>query len=340
MTQQDALTPRATISDVALLAGVATSTVSRALSNPGRVQGATRKRVELAAAELNYLPNPLAKSLRMGRTGVVALLIPDVTNPFYFDMVRGNQAQLRASGCFQLLCDTDESPEVEMQVLQRLGKTADGAILGATRLSDEQVLEVAGSMPLVIINRTVGQVPSVVIDTSSTMSQAVEHLYSLGHRHIAYISGPATSSSAASRWDAIETAGRRLDVDVTKIGPFTPTEMSGAAAADATLNSGATACIAFNDLVAIGMLRRFSARGICVPTDISVVGCDDIFGADFCNPPLTTMTSPTQQAARIATMMLTDQLQPEGARYARTRATLPTHLTIRGSTGPAQISSE
>jgi LacI family transcriptional regulator len=100
------------------------------------------------------------------------------------------------------------------------------------------------------------------------------------------------------------------------------------------LNTGATACVAFNDLLAIGMLGRFAERGVSVPGDISVVGCDDIFGADFCNPPLTTITAPIEQAGRVAVSILLAQLNGTGA-AGRHAATLPTHLTIRESSGPA-----
>ena len=147
----------------------------------------------------------------------------------------------------------------------------------------------------------------------------------------------------------IERAGRvakRLGVRVARIGPHAPFVDSGAAAADAAVNAGATACIAFNDLIAIGMLTRLRERGVRVPEDMSVVGCDDIFGADFCNPPLTTMTSPIERAGRVAIRMLLGRLGaapsasgddlPDG--HAAGAVALPTHLTVRESTGPAPTS--
>jgi LacI family transcriptional regulator len=124
-------------------------------------------------------------------------------------------------------------------------------------------------------------------------------------------------------------------VEVRRLGPFAPKTQSGAAAADAAVHSGVTACIAFNDLIAIGMLQRLRERGIRVPEDMSIVGCDDIFGADFCNPPLTTMASPIEQAGRVAVSMLLAQLNPLAGGGARSRSVMPTHLTVRGSTGLA-----
>ena len=102
------------------------------------------------------------------------------------------------------------------------------------------------------------------------------------------------------------------------------------------MHSGVTACIAFNDLIAIGMLQRLRERGIRVPEDMSIVGCDDIFGADFCNPPLSTMASPIEQAGRVAVSMLLAQLNPLAGGGTRSRSVMPTHLTVRGSTGPAR----
>ncbi len=128
-----------TIRDVAELAGVATSTVSRALARPDRVNPRTRVRIEEAAAELNYVPSSQARGLSSGRTNAVAVLVPDITNPFYFDIIRGTQHQLKAAGVTQLLVDTEESSEMELDALHKMRKSADGFILAASRLSDAQL---------------------------------------------------------------------------------------------------------------------------------------------------------------------------------------------------------
>jgi LacI family transcriptional regulator len=149
------------------------------------------------------------------------------------------------------------------------------------------------------------------------------------------MAGPLTSQSSTLRWNALAAAAEDRGVEVRRLGPFAPKTQSGAAAADAAVHSGVTACIAFNDLIAIGMLQRLRERGIRVPEDMSVVGCDDIFGADFCNPPLTTMASPIEQAGRVSVSMLLAQLNPLAGGGSRSRSLMPTHLTVRGSTGPA-----
>ena len=121
----------------------------------------------------------------------------------------------------------------------------------------------------------------------------------LGHREIVYAAGPDTSWSNERRWRALAKTAEGYGVTALRVGPFAPRKYAGAAAADAVLHAGATACIAFNDLLAIGMLARFRERGVDVPGDVSLVGCDDIFGADFCNPPLTTLTAPFMLLRRV-----------------------------------------
>ena len=328
----------ATLRDVAALSGVAASTVSRALSRPDRVHWATRLKIEQAASTLGYRP---IKSLgRPPASGAlsIALVIPDVTNPYFFGYIRSTQRQLKARGLSHVLIDTEEDVELEAQAIEPGRYPVAGYIMAATRLSNDQLIEAAQNLPLVTINRDVPGLPSVIIDTAAGVRHVAEHLYSLGHRDIAYIAGPPTSWSDARRWEALQEVGRTLGCTIQRIGPYPPKKQSGAAAADSLLNTSATACITFNDLMAIGILMRLRERGINVPTQMSVAGCDDIFGADFCNPPLTTLTAPVDQAGRIATDLLLSRLSHQSAGPARNRVVLHTHLTVRASTGvPARV---
>ena len=319
-----------TMRDVAERAGVAVSTVSRVMTNPERISATTRQLVLSAARELGYRG---ASRPPAGR-GSIALVVPDITNPFYFDVIRGSQERLRDSGYTQLLVDTEESPHAELAALDALAGSCAGAILAATRLSDEQVRALAERLPLVTVNRHIDEIPSVLVDTPTAYGQAVDHLVSYGHRRICYVAGPEGSASSRQRWAAAEAAGRRLGADVIRIGPFNPKPNSGAAAADALLASSATAGLAFNDILAIGMLQRFAARGIRVPDEVSVVGCDDIFGADFCSPPLTTITAPTRRIGSEATSMLLALAGGTEPRLGRL-VELPVPLTVRQSPGPA-----
>jgi len=329
-----------TLADVASKAGVAISTASRALANPGRVNATTRERIARIAGELGYSPNSPARALTSGRTGAIAVLVSDVTNPFYFGIIKGTQRQLKASGYSQLLIDTEESDQNEDDLLHRLRSSFDGAVLAASRLSDRTLAELASQLPIVAVNRQTRGVSTVFIDTPKGIEQAVEHLVSLGHRDIAYVSGPETSWPNEGRWRRFVKAGTQHGVRTRRLGPFSPLRSAGAAAADALLNTGATAAIAFNDLLAIGMLQHLAARGIRVPSEMSIVGCDDIFGADFCNPPLTTLTAPIEQAGRLAVTLLLAQLEPGSDAAQRRSTTLPTHLTVRSSTGPVPRSEE
>ncbi len=326
-----------TIADVARHVGVATSTVSRALTRPGRISEDLRQRVVAAARELGYRPNPQARSLTSGRTGCVALLVADVTNPYFCGLIRGTQTQLRAYGYRHLLVDLENSLEIESAALAELPGSVDGLVVMGAHVPDERLAAVARRLPIVVINREVPDVPSVVVDTATALAEALAYLASLGHRAVAYAAGRTRSWSDARRWAALEGAARELGIACRHLGPFAPGLQAGAAAADAALHAGVTACLFFNDILAIGALKRFAERGVRVPHDISVVGCDDIFGADFCHPPLTTVSAPTELVGRTATDMLLARLRAaDDPAPFQDRITLPAPLVIRSSVGAAR----
>jgi DNA-binding LacI/PurR family transcriptional regulator len=321
-----------TILDVARVAGVATSTVSRALSQPGRVSETTRRHVANVADQLGYRPNAQARSLSSGKTRSLALLIPGVTNPYFFDLIRGTQTEAKVRGYRHMLVDTEGLAELEDEYLRELTGSVDGVVLAGSRLSDERVFEIAASLPMVVVNREIEGVASVVVDTSTAVTQALNYLASLGHSRVAFLGGPITSWSNRKRWEALQAASARLDIECLNLGHFGDTQ-SGAAAADAALHHKVTAGLFFNDMLAIAGLKRFAELGVSVPGDFSVVGCDDIFGADFCNPPLTTLTARIDEVARTATNMLLTRLL--GLPTVREHERVPASLTVRQSTGPA-----
>jgi DNA-binding LacI/PurR family transcriptional regulator len=251
--REDMARAAVTISDVARAAGVATSTVSRALTRPGRVSEDMRQRVERVAIELGYYPNPQARSLTSGRTHTMALLIPEATNPYFFDLIRGTQSEAKVRGYRHMLIDTEASAEVEARVLAELTGAVDGVVLTGSRQSDSQLLEASKRIPIVVVNREIDGVQSVVVDTSTAVTRALEYLVSLGHRRMAFLSGPVGSWSSERRWMALERAAAELNVECTRIGPFADMQ-SGSAAADAVLHFGATAGLFFNDMLAIGAL--------------------------------------------------------------------------------------
>lgn len=324
------MTRNVTLREIADAAGVATSTASRALSRPDRVNVTTREKVLQVARELGYRS-------AMVQNGTVALVVPDVTNPFYFGVIRGTQAQLRAADFVHVLVDTEESATVENAALERLVGTADGVVLAASRMSDDEIAKWNERLPVATLNRQMTGVPAVIIDTPGGVRQALDHLASLGHRRIAYVAGPATSWSDATRRRTARQHGRELGVEIVVIGPYSPQRSAGMAAAEAVLHSGVTAVIAFNDLIAIGIIQRLQDRGVEVPGRISVVGCDDAYGADLVHPTLTTLRAPIGRAGRLATTLLLERIA-HGPGVARVE-TLPTELVIRQSTAAAPASA-
>jgi LacI family transcriptional regulator len=326
---------RATIYEVATAAGVATSTVSRAFSNPGRVGRATRERVLQVAHELGYRPNPHARALLSGRTRTIAMVVSDITNPHYFELIRGAEMRAKASEYTLVLVNAEESPRIEYEQIQRLAKSVDGFLLAASRLPDENLAELAAAYPTVLLNREHAGIASVVLDHREGCRQMVEHLASLGHRSLVYLAGPRNSWMAANRWAALRDGAEQVGMEAQRIGTFTPTVVHGGAAADAALRSGATAIVAHNDLLAIGVMRRLAQREVRVPQDVSVVGFDNIFAADLCTPGLTTLGGAHVNVGRAAVEMLLDATNPTGVADRSTpQALLPAELVLRTSTGP------
>jgi DNA-binding LacI/PurR family transcriptional regulator len=318
-----------TLHDVAREAGVAVSTVSRAMSDPERVNVATRERVQAVARELGYRPNRLPHALPTERTGTLAVLVPDITNPHNFGLVRGAEAQARAAGSILIIADTQGGPELEAAHLDRLASSVDGFVLASSRLPDADLQSLAERSPVVLFNRRVEGLASLVMDSADGSRQIVEHLLALGHRSLAYLAGPSAAWSDAERWRALSGHAEAAGARIVRCGPFDPTLDGGPAAADVGMATGATALIAFNDLLAIGVLRWLGERGVAVPGEVSVVGYDDIFGADFCSPPLTTVAGPVDEAGRTLVDVLLAGRVPGPA------ITLPTHLRVRRSTGPS-----
>ncbi|MET7420092.1 LacI family DNA-binding transcriptional regulator [Dactylosporangium sp. NPDC005555] len=323
-----------TIKDVARVAGVSPSTVSRALTTPALVQAETRSRVERAAAELGYQPNRAARGLITGRTGNIGLIVPDLTNPFFPGVVKGVQSRARESDFSVFLADTDEDPTAEAGLVRALSKQVDGIVLCSPRMSEEDLRSVGGDTPIVMLNRRVGQIPSITIDNVDGIRQAVAHLAALGHRRIAYVAGPRLSWSNRERARALRAVTAASGIELVEVGNFAPQFAGGVAAADLVLAAGVTAVIAYNDLVALGLLNWFATRGVKVPETISVMGFDDIVLSQMVSPSLTTVAQPQEPIGRAGVDMLL-QLLEDPDRAAVARRELPSQLMVRHSTGRA-----
>ncbi len=323
----------ATIYDVARLAGVNPSTVSRALSKPGRLSPQTEQRVQAAAKELNYRLNPMARALPTGRTFTLGLLLADITNPMFFDVVRGAEREAAERGFTLIIAESQESSQREAETAFRLLPSIDGLILVSTRLNDEQILDLSERKPLVVINRRVNGVASVVPDLVGGIDQAVAHLASLGHRSIAFLSGPKGSWMSFARWTILKDRAASRGLELSSIGPGAPTLAGGASALAKVIAADVTAVVAYNDLMAIGLLRAAQASGLDVPTRLSIVGFDDIFGSDFTSPPLTTVRTPLALlGANSVRRVLADIEHVKLARASGVAEPLATELLIRGST--------
>jgi LacI family transcriptional regulator len=326
-----------TIYDVAREAGVAASTVSRAFSNPTRVRAATREHILSVARELGYRPDPYRRSALSRRTHAIGMVVSDITNPYYFELVRGAESRAKESNYTLVLINAEESPRIEYDSIQRIARSVDGFILAASRLPDENLLEFASMRPLVLMNREHPELPSVILDYDRGCRRIVEHLASHGHRSVVYLAGPRNSWTAGQRWRAIRGACERLGIEARRIGYFTPTGACGAAAAAAALQTNATAVIAHNDLLAIGVLRSLAEDEVPVPDELSVVGFDNIFAADLCTPSLTTLGGAHADVGRLAVELLLDKTKVTGKpREGIPRLVLPSRLHLRASTGVAR----
>ena len=334
-----------TIKDVARAAGVSVATVSRALASGDLVRPQTRDRVRKAAADLGYEPNRFARGLITGRTGNLGLIVPDLANPYFPGVVKGMQARAREMDLAVFVSDTDEDPQAEFALVRALSKQVDGIVISSPRMSEENLRDAAAITPLVLLNRRVARIPSITVDNMDGVRQAVAHLVALGHRRIGYVEGPKTSWANRERLRGLRGSTSTSGVEFVKLGSFLPQFEGGVAAADQVLASGVSAVIAYNDLVALGLLSRFTARGIDVPGRISIVGTDDIMASSMVHPALTTVSLPKEQAGRVGVDMLLQLIQaPDragsgNAQRAGERGTarreLPAHLLVRGSTGPA-----
>jgi LacI family transcriptional regulator, galactose operon repressor len=325
---------RPTIYDVAHEAGVAASTVSRAYSRPGRVNAETARRVFMAAQRLGYRSGRL-DGQHPGYQAVheaIDLVVADVTNPFYGDIIKGAYEAAQEAGYQLILSHTNESPEVERQAIERELKQVDGVVIASSRMTDSAIRMMAKQKPLVLLNRIIPEVNCVVNDNERGIRRAAEHLGSLGHERIYYVAGPETSWADGMRWRALRDAAAELDLDVRRIGPNEPTVLAGLLAARRVAQVDATAVLAYNDALAIGVMKGLRKLGIAVPDEVSVVGFDNIIFDELVEPTLTTVASPLYRMGLAGVQNCIAVVQ--GARASGTALVLPVRLVIRQSTAP------
>lgn len=325
----------ATIHDVARAAGVSAATVSRAL-NGGKVKDATRERVRKAAAELDYQPSTVARDLISGRSGSgnVGVLLTDVGNFYFTDVLKGLFSVAQAAGYRVFVADIDDVADRDALVASVCG-ASEGQVLVSPRMNDTELGRFAPENT-VLVNRELEGFSCVMNDDASGMLQAVRHLASLGHRRIAYASGAARSWTNRVRSETFGKACEQYGLESVVLGPFESSYAGGRNVADAViLEQGVTGVIAFNDLMASGLLSGLLERGVSVPGDMSLVGVDDSMLAQTLRPQLTSVGIRQERMGSLAMQMLLDMLDAkrDGAGYVPQKSVVPEILIPRNSTG-------
>jgi len=341
----------ATIRDVATRAGVSTATVSRALRGRVGVDPATRKRVEVAALELRYRPSRVARSLKLRATQTIGLIVTDIENPYFPQIVRAVEDAARERDYSVILADGRHDPDREIQALEVLAeRQVDGLLIASSALTDRHHSWIdERPCPVVIINSgSPGpDVPAVLSDNGAGGRLGVQHVLGFGHRHIAYLGAEPSGNIAVE--ERLAGTSAALAEHGLASGGFTIVYgdggvESGALAARRALEQqpGTTALVCYNDLTAVGALRGVRSAGLRVPLDVSVVGFDDIELAPYVDPPLTTVRQVTDEMGRRAVATLLDAI--EGAPAERSEADagqslvqrIPVELIVRESTAPVR----
>jgi LacI family transcriptional regulator len=325
-----------TLADVATAAGLSGSTVSRALSDPEKVNPSTRERVLRIVEQMGYVPNHAARSLTLRRTGLIGLLVPDIANPFFPPIIKSAQARAAATGRAVFIADVDEHPGDEIRRAQQMRERCDGMVIASPRTPESKIDQLAALEPVVFLNREVPGSTSVIIDSNDGMDQAVDHLAALGHTTIAWLNGPRRSWSNTWRQQAVRAACERRGVHLVEFGPYEPQVQSGVHAADLVHACAATAVIAYDDLIALGVMARLAERKVRIGVDVSVIGIDDSPMSAMTYPTLTSVHVPAFEAGRLAVDSLVELIELDGDPVS-TGSThhLDTRLVIRSSTGPA-----
>ena len=321
-----------TIKDVARLAGVGVGTASRVLSGNGSSSAAARKAVEAAAAELRFVANGPARSLRRSRTDVLGLLISDIRNPFFADLAPGAERVAREAGYTVLLANADEDPVQEQRSLAAFASQRVDGMLIAPQGHDSRALAelISSERPVVFVDRTIDglDVPSITSDNEGGVRSAVEHLAGRGHRSIAYISGPSSVSTSAERLAAFRRACADLDLELDErlVAAGDYRTSSGEAALASILDTGLrpTALLAADGLMTLGALREAQRRGGGV---LDVVSFDDAPWFAHVQPPVSAVVNDADEIGRRGVRALLALIAGDEVESSR----VPTRFVARGA---------
>ena len=326
------------IKELARVAGGSIATASRAMSNPGRVSDETREKVVEAAKRIGYTPNRLGASLRTSKTGNLIAIIPDVSDTFNFGVIKSLEKAASKRGYSMLLGDTQGERSRELAYGEMVkAKQADGIILFSYRLpyeiQDEQAFELP---PIVNSCEWVGRddIPFVAIDNKAAAKEGVQHLIDLGHKSIAVLTGDPSTPSSCARLEgcraAIESAGLTLKTEHIIHGEYSLESGEAATLELLKLEDRPTAIFCFSDEIALGCMSALRVSGIDVPTDMSVIGFDDIKFAKYQSPSLTTIAQPVEAFGEHCVNMLVDIIDDN--ELEEKKLVLPHQLIVREST--------
>ncbi len=330
----------ATIDDVAALSGVSTATVSRVLSGSVPARPETRERVLAAARDLGYRPSGIARALKLRATRTLGLVVSDIINPFYPQVVRAVEAAAHERGYGIVLVNGGDDPARELEHLDLLiERRVDGIVIASSRITRhhaERLREAA--VPVVLVNDTVAGsgLPSVSTAHRHGARMAGAHLIELGHVRLGHIGAPSDHPAAGLRRRGVADALRAGGLPAPLVAIGDGGVEGGATAVPALIGAGVTGIVAYNDLTAIGAIRALRRAGIGVPEEVSVVGFDDIDLAAWTDPPLTTIRQPVDELGRWAVEHLADVLGGRASRGPSAPVLLEPQLVVRGSTGPPQ----
>jgi len=324
---------RPTIYDIAERLSLNPSTVSRALNKPGRINSETEARVRAVAQELGFRVNRAARALPTGTTGTYGLILPDITNPVHFALIRGVEEVTRSRGFTLTISESEGSAATEKEAITSLQNAVDGLLVVASRLAPEVLVELAAITPIVASNSASDALPSVIPDIAPGLEQAILHLKELGHRSIAYLglSGADASQINRGKWDLLFDLATAQGLSIVEIPITAPTVDGGAESLRRIVASGTTAVFAYNDLVAHGVLRAARTANVRVPDDFSLIGFDDIFSAELAVPALTTLRVPLREIGSTAMSILLDP----ASNRTPSQQTLPIEFIVRESTSSA-----
>jgi DNA-binding LacI/PurR family transcriptional regulator len=342
-----------TIRDVARESGYSASTVSIVLNSAPLsryIPTGTKERIHATARRLGYRPNPLARSLRSQRSNIVGVMVFDILDPFCTPILRGLENSLYESNYLPLLADCHNEPQrFERYLEMLLDRRVEGLVIVANWLvTDIKLLAdlTEKQIPTVIAGREIEieSASAVSVDNEGGAELALEHLYKLGHRQIAFLRGPKTLLSSAQRWKGIrnfaQTAGLKLDnKSIAELPESLDPNSSFEAAAQLTaelLRNGRsfTALMAYDDMTALGALRALKSKAIRVPEDCSLIGFDDVSQAALSIPSLTTVHQPMESMGEISATLILDAIKATNQKrpVTPTRRKIPAQLVVREST--------